>query len=533
MKTIYLLFACMFTANIFAQKVFMKTIGSANEDGIYRAIATPDSGILAIGYEDGMDNTSQFFGKKIFWNRFDKNGQLLASKAIGFAVNEKGYNIMSTSDGGYLISSEGKYCVNANCGTDGFLIKTDAQGNKLWAKGIGGLLWDDIYASVEIPGGDYVIIGNTASYGNGNFDAFLMRIQANGDTVWSSTYGSDAPVQSAQETARDIIYHAGALYGAGMIYRGADAKFFPWIFKTDLSGNLIWSKLLSTNASVGSVFGLQAIGNHLYFFSGNRAVKFDTAGNLLKMKALPTGFSGQYGNPYYGNMKATSDGQLLICGQIQSKACLLKLDTALTLQWGRIYPEATASATFATSVDELQDGRILLGGMVFNSGINTSRIWVTHADGGLSTCADSIAFTFGIDTGSFIPAATIAMRTGFMINGNATATTWTVPSSEFIVQTQCEANYTALPPPLSVAQDVAQSDFLLYPNPASDFIILKGIDNQFNVMGVYALDGKVYQLPGTFEAKGLKLDTHSLPSGIYLLSVGNETGIHALRFVKQ
>src|SRR5690606_32743313 len=132
--------------DVIAQKVFMKTFGSANEDGVYRALATPDSGILSIGYEDGMENTTQFFGKKIYWNRFDTNGQLLEAKALGFAINEKGYNLMPTSDGGYLICSEGKYCVNANCGTDGFLIKTDAQGNKVWAKGIGGLLWDDIYA---------------------------------------------------------------------------------------------------------------------------------------------------------------------------------------------------------------------------------------------------------------------------------------------------------------------------------------------------------------------------------------------------
>jgi len=513
-----------------AQKIFMNTYGGADEDATYQVVLTPEGNILTVGYENAMDNTSNFYGRKIYLNWFDTDGNLISAKAMGLAITEKGYGIMPTSDGGYIVCSEGKYVVNANCGTDAYLVKMDAQGNKIWAKGIGGLLWDDVYSSVEIPGGDYVILGNTASYGNGNFDAYLMRLKANGDTVWSSTYGSISAPMSAQETARQLIYFKGALYACGTIYHESDAKFYPWVFKTDLGGNLIWSKMLNTNVTVSSAFGITFQGDDVVIYSGNRLTKIDTSGVLKSLIALPVGFVGQYGNPYFGNITQTQDGGLVLCGGMQSKACMIKVDSAMQISWVQVYPDVAYDASFATSIIELPDGRIAMGGLIYKNNMNDSRLWVTKPDGSLGTCSQVQTFTPGTASGTLVNAPTVAMRTGFLMNSNVAANAWTIPASEFTLTDRCQAPFVVQ----TSVQTAYESQAVYGPNPVFNNFRIQEIQDIPLSVQVYNLEGKLIPIDYLLTTHHtLELNMETLKPGVYIVRVLQSSGNLNLRVIKE
>ena len=68
-------------------------------------------------------------------------------------------------------------------------IKTDFAGEKEWSKVYGGKLDDFGWGATESVDGGYVITGETFSFGNGQSDIYIFKIDSVGNKVWSNTFG--------------------------------------------------------------------------------------------------------------------------------------------------------------------------------------------------------------------------------------------------------------------------------------------------------------------------------------------------------
>src|SRR5207237_7867551 len=68
----------------------------------------------------------------------------------------------------------------------------DKNGNQLWAKTYGGSDWDFAYSIAVNKNEEYVLAGETYSFGNGNNDVFLVKVNSSGDTLWTKTDGGDS-----------------------------------------------------------------------------------------------------------------------------------------------------------------------------------------------------------------------------------------------------------------------------------------------------------------------------------------------------
>jgi hypothetical protein len=64
---------------------------------------------------------------------------------------------------------------------DFFLVKTDASGDVQWAKTYGGTNLDRAYSVQQTSDGGYIVAGVTTSFGAGNWDALLIKTDANGN----------------------------------------------------------------------------------------------------------------------------------------------------------------------------------------------------------------------------------------------------------------------------------------------------------------------------------------------------------------
>jgi hypothetical protein len=72
------------------------------------------------------------------------------------------------------------------------LLKTDESGNVVWEKIYGKEdHWDMGYSVIEIDDGCFVIAGDTYSYGPGYDAMWLIKTDADGDTLWTNTFGGD------------------------------------------------------------------------------------------------------------------------------------------------------------------------------------------------------------------------------------------------------------------------------------------------------------------------------------------------------
>src|SRR4030042_1816215 len=71
-----------------------------------------------------------------------------------------------------------------------FINRFFAQGpDTLWTKTYGGDNVEYGYSVKQTSEGGFIVVGSTKSYGNGGYDVWLLKLNADGDTIWASTYG--------------------------------------------------------------------------------------------------------------------------------------------------------------------------------------------------------------------------------------------------------------------------------------------------------------------------------------------------------
>jgi hypothetical protein len=101
------------------------------------------------------------------------------------------YYVQQTSDGGYILAG---YTSSFGAGDYGiFLIKTDANGNIIWAKTYRGTDDEQAYSVKQTSDGGYIVAGRTRSFGAGSWDVFLVKTDANGNIGSCSIVGNASP----------------------------------------------------------------------------------------------------------------------------------------------------------------------------------------------------------------------------------------------------------------------------------------------------------------------------------------------------
>jgi uncharacterized delta-60 repeat protein len=156
--------------------------GGAELDGGNAILALPDGGALMVGHSESYGRDCDGIAA-----RFDTDGHLLWHVAIGEAGDDAFYDAQLTADGGFLCigltENYGAY------GEDAWLVKLDAAGNVVWTKHYGGL-WND-FANKITPAkdGGYWLAGVTFSL---SFDQrkeiSLLKIDPDGELLSSRAY---------------------------------------------------------------------------------------------------------------------------------------------------------------------------------------------------------------------------------------------------------------------------------------------------------------------------------------------------------
>ena len=96
------------------------------------------------------------------------------TRTFGGTGSDFGYSVQQTSDGGYILT--GQTASFGAGGADFWLVKTNAFGTQEWNKTVGGT-GSDLGLSVrETSDGGYIIGGYTGSFGAGGTDFWLVRV---------------------------------------------------------------------------------------------------------------------------------------------------------------------------------------------------------------------------------------------------------------------------------------------------------------------------------------------------------------------
>lgn len=179
-------------------------------------------------------------------------------KTIGGAGNETGTWVISTGDG-YLISG---YVSSASGNQDALLVRVDNQGEIIWQKKFGGGSSEQFNGVVVLSDG-YLAYGETQSYGAGGSDMFLVKVDGNGNILWSKTIGESAYT--------DLTRYVLTLDDGGVILSGASAPtgsnaYNSTFTRMDAAGNILWAKKYSS--PVSNICNANLVRNDTIFLSG-------------------------------------------------------------------------------------------------------------------------------------------------------------------------------------------------------------------------------------------------------------------------
>ena len=195
--------------------------------GVAKAVALDKNGDIIVVGERGGD---------AFVARLDRDGNVKWQKTYGGSDDDEAYAVALASNGDVIVAG---YTDSFGAGgKDTWVLRLDSEGNVKWQKTYGGKYWDEAHAVALAPNGDVIVAGWTRSFGAGKRDVWVLRLDANGNVKWQKTYGgSDWDVANAVAIAPNgdvIVAGYTDSFGAG----GRDA----WVLRLDGEGNVKWQK---------------------------------------------------------------------------------------------------------------------------------------------------------------------------------------------------------------------------------------------------------------------------------------------------
>ncbi|MBD3234709.1 MAG: hypothetical protein GF315_13370, partial [candidate division Zixibacteria bacterium] len=175
----------------------------------------------------------------------------------------------------------------------------------LWTRTFGGTDYDYGRAVTQTPDGGFAVAAVTRSFGGSGDDIYLIKLDENGDTLWTSLIidGNYSEPFAIIATGNDELIMAG---------RRAEVSFYDgYLVKTDALGNVLWSQ----------TYGI--------------------ADQQEWMRSL----------------SETSDGGFIMAGKSETGIFVVRTDSVGNEQWSRVYPGYDGRAAYETN-----DGGYIIAG---------------------------------------------------------------------------------------------------------------------------------------------------------------------------
>jgi hypothetical protein len=247
----------------------------------------------------------------------DSSGVIQWDRTFGGTGGESGACIRQTLDNGYImVGSTGSFGEGYS---SIYVIRTDVNGDSVWAATYGGNKADFGYSVEILTDGSFVFSGASSSFGLGYADAYLFRTDENGILQWQEVYGGskDDRAYAVQPTGDGGFVLAGTTESSG------NGKIDCYVVKTNPLGEAIWKRTYGGGNSdfcrniiternsfclIGHSFSYSAGGSDVYVLkaTGEQMTAVDDSKN----SALPEDYflSQNYPNPF--NMSTTIEFSL-------------------------------------------------------------------------------------------------------------------------------------------------------------------------------------------------------------------------------
>lgn len=281
------------------------TIGGNGIDKVFSFQQTADGGFIVAGY--GYTSSTDFIenrGLEDAWvYKLDHDRNLEWQYTYGGSGSDKAYDVVQTSDGGYIIgastnSSDGDVSENLG-GYDIWVYKLDANGKLVWERSYGtpeneGI--NSVFIQQTTDAG-YVLAAslNTAEEGP---KIKVLKLTTAGDSQWDETLNK-----------LEFIHEIIQTTDGGYVAAGKSNREDMFLQKLAPDGQTEWTKTVDLDGLPGSVSAIVQADDGGYIACGThgRVIKLDASGELEWNYK-----SNDY--DYLESVAVTSSGDYLIAG---------------------------------------------------------------------------------------------------------------------------------------------------------------------------------------------------------------------------
>ncbi len=364
---------------LLAQITFERTYGGGQFDAGRSVQQTSDGGYIIAGQTESFGSGLV----DVYLVKTDSLGSVLWDTTSGGSSHDWGFSVQQTLDDGYIVGG-----VTSSQGSglfDVYLAKTDSSGNTEWDMTYGGAQDDWANCVQQTIDGGYVIAGQTGSFGSDLVDVYLIKADFSGNIEWDTTYGGNL---------YDGGWHVQQTTDGGYIIAGQTASFGVggddvYLIKTDSLGGVQWDTTYGGSLDDGGCCVRQTrdggyiIAGHTSSFGvgGDDVylIKIDSLGNI-EWDTTCGGTSEDCGY----SVQETFDGGYIVGGWTKSFGAgmydvyLAKTDSVGNLLWDVTY--GGSSDDWSNSVQQTSDSGFVVAGYTNSSGAGGGDVYLIKTD---------------------------------------------------------------------------------------------------------------------------------------------------------
>jgi len=250
------------------EPVWFQTYGPIPESGGHSVREITGGGFIITGFV--ADPCGDYYN--IYLIQTGTNGDTMWTKEIGpETIDQKGFSVHQTSDRGFIITG---YTETQSFANDVYIVRTNPVGDTIWTKTYGGSYDDEGYSIQSTPDSGYIIAGMTYISPPTAEDIYIFEIDDNGNIAWEKMYGGPAD---------DRGYAVQCTQDGGFIVAGATASFGAgnsdvWLLKMQYD---VGSQENSIETEVNCIFSTTIYTSRIPLPPGNQHKIFDITGRQI------------------------------------------------------------------------------------------------------------------------------------------------------------------------------------------------------------------------------------------------------------
>ncbi|UVI30976.1 S-layer homology domain-containing protein [Paenibacillus spongiae] len=310
-------------------------------------------------------------------------------KVLGSSGSDIGYGVIPLVDG-YVIAGQKIVSHPVSSHTDAVWLKTDLIGNLVGEpKQFGGTDGNDMFHSIiATSDGGYLMTGYSYSAST-YFDTFVVKTNASGDMLWEKHLGG-----SGEQAGRGIVETTDGYLVLSRTNTGAN-NYDIQVFKLAADGEILWEKQYLSADDSYDVFDIALTADNGFVVAGSKKamsapstsdaflMKYNAAGEFVWEQTYDEG--GQ--TELFNSVTAVSAGGFILAGETKPNgsfngdAYLIKTDSLGEAAWKKAV--GGSSGDVGVSVIEAADGGYMVAGRTYSytNGPNDIYMFKTNASG--------------------------------------------------------------------------------------------------------------------------------------------------------